>query len=190
MKLSSRENLLKESEKELTKIRKYIKETDTPGWNPSGRLQGKKQIINTQKEWEEFLKKYGGQYQVFGDNWYETLQKIVNDGNVEINIDSLNPDEKRRAKNLLKGIEGELNRLKTGNVYGTTIFFKILTMFLSLITLLGALAFLENDNSNIGYGKEKKIDFLKKLKNAPHPNKSLPSDVIKWIKSVISMIKK
>lgn len=185
MKLSSREKLLKEADEEIYKIKKQISKNILSKSKPEISLN-----IKSQQDWEKFVKDEE-LAEFFTKKWKERILDIANrGGELNIDLDALNPSDQFRAKYLLSAIEREVNMAKYGNVYGYGKIFKIMYLIFALLSILG-IVFMEFSGKESSQNeKNKKNDLIQKLKNPPDPLKSPKNKTLDWVKSVISIIKK
>lgn len=175
MELSSRNELLKQASREIDTIRKNIKERQ----------------IKSQEEWDEFVKseKLPLAYTL---NWKNKIEQLAKKGKIEIDLKKLNPSDRYEAERLINRLSGEINKIETGNIFGYGEVSTVIYLLLSLITLLGVASNFFKDDVSLEKNNEnqKKLIFLKKLKSIPSPKTTPPKQMLNWVKSIVSMIKK
>jgi hypothetical protein len=138
--------------------------------------------IKSEKDWDEFVKKeeLG---QSYSEKWLKQIKYMAEKGRIfDIDLEKLPYDKRFEANHLLQKLEAELRTLKYGTPVGYSDLYIIISILTSLIGLIfgvaGALRAFEN---KIQYD-EKTKKFVKQLRNPPK--------ILKWIKSVVDMIKK
>lgn len=179
MKLSPRETLLKEADSELNNIRTKIKERK----------------INSQSDWDKFAKDEK-LAEINTEKWLDQVKELSKKGKMDIDLKYLNPKDKIRARTLIRQLDIEINKLETGNPYGFGEVYSLLQIISALLGIfaIGAgivTAFFEDiTQPNSGLQNEKSFELLKKFKNPPTVKKHTPKQILNWIKSVVSVIKK
>lgn len=178
MKLSPRETLLKEADSVLENIRFAIRERE----------------IKSQSDWDEFTKdeKLAA---LFTEKWFYQVKELAKKGRIKIDLRSLNQNDRMDAKHLLNRLDSEINKLETGNPYGfgeLYILLKIITALIGIIGIGGNLIkYFESEldlNSKVEI--EKSMELTKKFKQPPSVKTNTPKQILNWIKSVVSVIKK
>jgi len=146
--------------------------------------------IKSEKDWDEFVKqeKLG---QAYSEKWLKQIKSMAEKGTIfDIDLNKLPPAKKFQAKMLMDSLMAEIRTISTGTPVGYSDLYKIISILTSLISIIlgvaGALRAFEN---KIEYD-EKTKKFVKQLKNPPSPKKDSPQKILKWIKSVVGMIKK
>lgn len=178
MKLTSRNILLKEADLEIQKIRKTIKERE----------------IKSQYEWDKFVEDER-MAEINTEKWKNQVLQLAKKGKINIDLKSLNDEDKFKAKSLINRIEYELAHLEgRPNILGYSNIYPILVLLNTLLALFGGaiMYFFElNDATpNTQLKNKKKMELIKKIKDIPTPKSSPPIKMLKWIKSFIGLIKK
>lgn len=178
MKLSSRNQLLKEADFELKNIKSEIKPKQ----------------IKSQEDWNKFVKdeKLAS---IYTEKWFSQVKELAKKGRIKIDLKSLNPSDKIEAQHLIRKLDAEINKLETGNIFGYGEIYILLKLISGLIAILGIGAnVLQYFKDDVDLDKKmennKNLEVIKKLKNPPIPKKDSPQKILKWIKSIVSMIKK
>ena len=95
--------------------------------------------INTQEDWECFVREER-LAEINTEVWMSQVAELALRGRIEINLKSLNPKDKTRAKTLLRQLDVKINELENGNPYGFGATFVVLNAVVIVLGLIAILA--------------------------------------------------
>lgn len=123
----------------------------------------------------------------------EKLAKDLVDGKRDIKIDldkipTTTTPGKLEATQLLSSLERQISTIGPDATYDKT--YQVVSKLAILIQLLFTIATLLANGPTDDKQKSKKKQFVQTVKKIDDPNKKTPNEILSWVKSIVSLIKK